>query len=194
MTIENHLMPPGKNRDQRPIHDLRSMVMHWVENPNTGIDHTRNWFIRGEVFGSYHYIIDIQGRVGRIIPENERAFHCGSRVYEPRATKLFGADVIRAMTTNNFSLGIGLCHPDWTGKFTRETIISALKLCADILYRHNKSEGIISTHYEITGKNCPRYWQNNHAKFEAFVKSVGQILAKKRAISLEAEKMLAQIL
>ena len=59
---------------------------------------------------------------------------------------------------NRKSIGIEDCHPDWDGKFNDATYNSLVELCADICRRYNLSVNNIIRHYDVTGKECPRYY------------------------------------
>lgn len=184
---KQYLTPNEYSRPQKPIRELKAVVMHWTANPNANAK--QNWFYfeakktgMGS-YGSAHYIIGQDGEILQCIPENEIAYHCGSSQIDPASKKIY-TDYARAkfghyaihyqVTSPNFcTLGIELCPTDEKGHFTEKTINAAIELCADILKRHNLTADDITTHHNIVGwKDCPRLWTNQPELFEAFKASV----------------------
>ena len=81
--------------------------------------------------------------VVRCVPENEVAYH--------------------ASDANSYSIGVEVCHPDWTGKPTQkayESLVKLLEICKK--YNLAPTQAIIR-HYDVTGKTCPKYYVNSRA-------------------------------
>lgn len=133
--------------------------MHWVGNAGSTALANRNYFENlkntHKTSASSHYIIGLEGEIVRCIPENEVAFHSGS------------------YSMNRQSIGIENCHPDWEGKFSDDTYNSLVELCADICNRYELDvESSIIRHYDVTGKNCPKYYVENEAEWNKFKRDV----------------------
>lgn len=62
---------------------------------------------------------------------------------------------------NRKSIGIETCHPDWEGKFNDNTYNALIELCADICKRYELGTDVIIRHYDVTGKDCPKYYVEN---------------------------------
>ena len=150
-SIEQNLIRVNrKTRPGTPI-TVRGVVIHWTANEgnNANADAHFAYFNRGEVFASAHYFVD-EKKILRIIPENEMAYHVGARSY--RTTK-YGS------YPNNSMVGVEMCvHRN--GDFG-ETWKRSVWICADILRRHNLTINELERHFDITGKDCPRYFVDN---------------------------------
>jgi N-acetylmuramoyl-L-alanine amidase len=186
ITIRDNLLTlGGRNRSGRPIREFMALVVHWVAGPGHTPDGVRNWFNRGEVYGSTQYMVGIDGEIFRFMPEMETAWHIGTsqncprngRRYTDFARRLFGDAICDAGTPNFHAIGIEMGHRDMTGRFTPETLAGTANLCADILTRHNKTVNILTTHLECTGwKNCPKWFTDNPEDFVAFKRRVNSLM------------------
>lgn len=65
-------------------------------------------------------------------------------------------------------MSIECCHPDETGKFTDATYDSLVQLTAFLCSKFNLTENDVIRHYDITGKDCPKYFVENEAAWETF--------------------------
>ena len=143
---------------------IQNIVVHWVGNAGSSAIGNRNYFnslaTTHKTSASSHYIIGLQGEIIRCIPENEVAFHSGS------------------YSMNRKSIGIENCHPDWNGKFSEATYNSLVELCADICRRHGLSTNNIIRHYDVTSKNCPKYYVDNPNEWIAFKNAVANKLGQ----------------
>lgn len=146
---------------------IQNIVVHWVGNAGSSAIGNRNYFnslaITHKTSASSHYIIGLQGEIIRCIPEDEVAFHSGS------------------YSMNRKSIGIEDCHPDWNGKFNEATYNSLIELCADICRRYGLSINNIIRHYDVTGKNCPKYYVDNSSEWIAFKNAVASKLGQPTA-------------
>ena len=99
------------------------------------------------VYASSHYIIGNDGVVIRCVPENEVAYHASS--------------------ANSYSIGIKVCHPDNTGKYTDLAYKSLIELMVDLCtrYRLEPTQAIIR-HYDVSGKMCPKYYVGNESAWK----------------------------
>jgi len=186
MLITENLLTPGGNRPGKKIIGLQAVVLHWLAAPNQRPIETRSWWENGSAVGSAHYIIGTDGMVMRTIPENEIGYHIGSsqkdpksrKIYTDKARELFGRKVCEAGMCNFYAIGIELSHTNMDpGTFTEATLQAAAELSADILRRHEKTTGILTTHHELVGwKDCPRLWTNAPELFEAFKTRVQSLI------------------
>jgi N-acetylmuramoyl-L-alanine amidase len=152
------------------MRDVKGIVLHWVANPGSTARATRNFFESrkdGKLgFGSAHYAIDPKETV-RIVPENEVAYHCGAWKYTDYALVKFGS------YPNAHSIGIELHHVDWEGRFHRDTMSQLLSLLRDLCARYKLSAvADVCRHFDITGKDCPRWWVTHPEDMRAFLKGV----------------------
>ncbi len=113
-----------------------------------------------KIYASSQYIIGLQGEVIRDIPENEVAYHAGN------------------LTVNRNSIGIECCHPDWNGKFNSATYNSLVELCVDLCRRYHLTANNIIRHYDVTRKECPKYYVKNQNEWEKFKADVASRLGQ----------------
>jgi N-acetylmuramoyl-L-alanine amidase len=66
-------------------------------------------------------------------------------------------------------VAIEVCHPDETGGFSPETYESVVELTAWLCreFRLDAAEDVIR-HYDVTGKEYPRWYVKNPEAWEAF--------------------------
>ena len=147
ITIKDMLLTSNKwSRPQTKIGTIKKIVVHWIGNAGSTAENNAKYFNslkdgRG-TYASSHYIIGNDGVVIRCVPENEVAYHASS--------------------ANNYSIGIEVCHPDGTGKYTDLAYNALIELLSDLCerYKLEPTQAIIR-HYDVTGKDCPRYYVKN---------------------------------
>ena len=152
MNIEDRLLTINTySRSGEKQNKIENIVVHWVGNAESSAIANRNYFenLRNthKTYASSHYVIGLNGEIIRCIPEDEVAFHSGS------------------YSMNRKSIGIEDCHPDWEGKFNENTYNSLVELCADICNRYGLTVDNIIRHYDVTGKECPRYYVRNEKEW-----------------------------
>lgn len=146
--------------------DINDVVIHWVANPaSTAAD---NW----EYFDSLPYpqanpngtkassqfIVGLEGEILQCMPLNEMAY----AVKEKR---------------NPDTISIEVCHPDWEGRFNDQTYQSVVKLTSWLLQQFHLDTTHILRHYDITGKDCPKYYVDHEDAWEQFKADVGDYMA-----------------
>ena len=166
MTIEikDMLITPNKwSRPQTKIGTIKNIVVHWIGNAGSTAENNAKYFDslkdgRG-TYASSHYIIGNDGMVIRCVPENEVAYHASS--------------------ANNYSIGIEVCHPDNTGKYTDLAYNALIELLVDLCkrYKLEPTQAIIR-HYDVTGKECPRYYVNNIEAWKELKQDVVDVMSE----------------
>jgi N-acetylmuramoyl-L-alanine amidase len=167
-----------KNEFSRPgkiLSGVSGIVVHWVGNPKSTAKNNRDYFEglknqnakAGARYASAHFVIGLAGEIIQCLPENEWAYHVGADKYSDIALAKLGA------YPNNQTLGIELCHEKWDGKFTPETLASCRELAAVLLKKYNLAATDIYRHFDITGKDCPRYFVQHEDEWSRFVESAG---------------------
>ena len=158
--IEKYLTKNPFSRPGTQLRGVKGIVIHWVENPMTTAEFNRNYFeglknqgqTAGAKFGSAHFIIGLQGEVIQCLLENEVGYHVGADKYKEKA--------VAELSTypNNCTLGIELCHLNWDGEFTSQTLQSCKELILELCERYSLGRNNVYRHFDITGKGCPRYF------------------------------------
>lgn len=155
---------------------VKGVVVHWVANPNTTAKANRNFFENRKLgktgYGSAHFIIDLNGTILQDIPQGEVAYHCGANKYKADAVKRLGS------YPNATTLGIECTHTDWNGSMTKGTYESLVELCKDLcmVYKLDPITDLYR-HYDITGKDCPKWFVNNIQDWEKFKREVQSRMA-----------------
>ena len=169
------------SRPKESLQSVSKIVIHWVGNANTTAMANRNYFDnlknqRGPkyTFASSHYIVGLSGEIIRCIPENEVAYHAGNG------------------TMNRNSIGIETCHPDWEGKFNDLTYNSLVELVASLVEKYNLTINDIIRHYDITSKDCPRYYVKNNTAWVQFKNDVANKLNKSIEKEVEGDFNMAK--
>lgn len=170
MKVQNdYLTVNAYSRPGKKIETITGIVIHWVANPMSTALANRNYFESLKVgkknsngsiiYASSHYIVGLDGEVIACVPEAEVAYHASS--------------------ANSHYLGIEVCHKDWEGQFTSPTYEALLELIADICnrYKLNPLTDVIR-HYDVTGKNCPKYYVEHPEAWEQLKKEANKRLQK----------------
>ena len=139
------LTPNPYSRPQLPIEQVNYIAIHYTANPGATAMNNRNYFENlsqtGENKVSSHFVVGLEGEVIQCIPTSEMSYATNSR--------------------NVDTISIECCHPDETGKFNDATYDSAVKLTAWLCTRFGLAVDQVIRHYDVTGKECPRYYVDN---------------------------------
>ena len=170
MKIKDMLITPNKySRPQTKLNKVDRILVHWVANAGSTAENNARYFdglkigkkngSGGYTYASAHYIIGNDGVVIRCVPENEVAYH--------------------ASEAKSYSIGIEMCHPDNGGKFTQAAYDTLIELLVDLCkrYKLEPTVGIIR-HYDVTGKDCPRYYVKNKSEWVKLKEDVSRGMKK----------------
>ena len=137
-------------------------MVHYTANPGSTAQQNRDYFENLKdthtTKVSSNFVIGLEGEIIQCIPTSEIAYASNSR--------------------NTDTVSIECCHPDETGKFTDATYDSLVQLTAFLCSKFNLTENDVIRHYDITGKDCPKYFVENEAAWETFRSDVGAVLAE----------------
>ena len=144
--IDVELLTPNEySRPQIPIESVQYIAIHYTANPGATAIENRNYFenlaTTHDTKVSSHFVVGLDGEVVQCIPTSEMSYATNSR--------------------NVDTLSIECCHPDETGKFNEATYDSAVKLSAWLCVRFGLTSENVIRHYDVTGKNCPKYYVEN---------------------------------
>ena len=140
------------------VSEISGIVIHNIGNPDTTAQQNRNYFanlaLTEERYASSTFIVGLDGEILQCVPVDEVAFASNDR--------------------NMDTLSIEMCHPDDDGQFNDETYESAVHLAAWLCDRYGLDPGDdIIRHYDVSGKECPRYFVQNESAWERFRDDVG---------------------
>ena len=155
------------SRPGTPLEEVNAVVLHYVGNPGTTAQANRNYFDSlaagtDGIYASSHFVVGLEGEVIQCIPLTEVAYASNHR--------------------NSDTVAIEVCHPDDTGAFSPETYGRVVELTAWLCreFKLDAAKDVIR-HYDVTGKECPRYYVANPAAWEQL----------KLDVAAEAEKLAA---
>ena len=144
------------------LDEVNGIVIHYTANPGTTAQENRDYFeglaTSGEAKVSSHFVIGIDGEVIQCIPTAEIAYASNSR--------------------NSDTLSIECCHKSEDGSFTKKTYNSLMKLTAWLCLRYGLTSDDVIRHYDVTGKNCPKYFVEHEDAWETFKADVDALIVK----------------
>lgn len=151
--ITEDLLPVNEySRPGRAMTAMNGIVIHYIGNPGTTANQNRNYFANlaktHQTSVSSNFIIGLDGEILLCVPIGEVAFASNDR--------------------NDDTLSIEVCHPDDTGEFTPESYASLVKLVRWLAEFYDLKEEDVIRHYDIRGKECPRYFVQHPEAWEAF--------------------------
>ena len=153
--VERDYLPVNPySRPGDPLEKINGVVIHYVGNPGTTAHANRNYFESlssglENTYASSHFIVGLDGEVIQCVPLTEIAYASNTR--------------------NGDTVSIEVCHPDETGEFSPVTYQRTVELTAWLCreFRLDPSQDVIR-HYDVTGKECPRYYVEHPEAWDAF--------------------------
>lgn len=153
---------------------VKNIFIHYTANPGTDAEQNRNYFQSladtRERSASTHFIIGYEGEIVQCIPTREIAYAVMKRNYD--------------------SISIECCYVDESGKFTDATYDSLIQLTAWLLHKYELTPEDVLRHYDVGGKNCPKYYVENEEEWEKFLLNLGgymEDIAQAHRNSVEGE-------
>jgi N-acetylmuramoyl-L-alanine amidase len=145
----------SNSRSGEKLENYKSIVIHYVGNPGSTAQGNHDYFANPESNVSSHFIIGLNGEIIQCLPLDEKSAASNWR--------------------NNDTISIEVCHPDESGAFNASTYTSLVKLTRWLVELGNLNpEKDIIRHYDITGKECPKYYVDNPDAWEAFKEDVAE--------------------
>ena len=143
---------------------ITGFVVHYTANPGATAMENRNYFENlkdtHETKASSNFVVGIEGEIVQCVPTWEVAYASNSR--------------------NIDTVSIECCHPDETGKFTDATYRSVVNLCAWLCMKFDLGADDVIRHYDVTGKECPKYFVDHEDAWENFRQDVKETLARQQ--------------
>lgn len=149
----------GTSRRGETLQDIRNIVIHYVGNPGTTAQQNHNWYENPESQVSSHFLVGLEGEIIQCIPLDEYSSASNHR--------------------NCDTISIEVCHPDESGRFSDSTYASLVKLTAWLLSACNLEAADVIRHYDITGKDCPRYFVQHEDSWLTFLEDVARAVPEK---------------
>ena len=152
------------SRPGTPLEEVKYVAIHYTANPGSTAKNNRDYFEglkdnhSNEV--SRHFVVGLEGESVQCIPTNEISYATNSR--------------------NVDTLSIECCHLDETGKFNEATYQSLVELTAYLCNRFGLDIDHVIRHYDVTGKNCPKYYVEHPEAWEQLKKDISAEMEAKR--------------
>lgn len=140
----------GASRNGYKLKGIKDIVVHYVGNPGTTAQQNHDFYAGDQSNVSSHFVVGLDGEIIQCIPINEWSAASNWR--------------------NNDTISIEVCHPDETGKFKKKTYSSLVKLVAWLENVCDIDESHVIRHYDITKKECPRYFVQHEDKWKTLRK------------------------
>ena len=151
--IDEALLPVNPyTRTGIKLKKVMGIVIHWTANKGKGASDTAHYryysggAISAKSYASAHYFCDGDS-ILRVIPDNEMAYHVGALSYR---TNRLGS------YPNNMTIGVETCV-NVDGNF-KQALDRSAWLVAKLLKDNKLGIDDLYRHYDITGKDCPRYF------------------------------------
>ena len=149
---EELLTPNEYSRPGYPLETVTGIVIHYTANPGTTAQQNRNYFEglaeSKETKVSSHFIIGLSGEIIQCVPMDEIAYASNER--------------------NADTISIECCIDNEEGKFNDKTYQALVELTAWLVGEYNLEIEDIIRHYDVTGKNCPKYFVEHESAWEDF--------------------------
>lgn len=147
------------SRPGTKLSNVNGIVVHYVANPKTTAQQNRDYFegLKNQSGSnttsvSSHFIIGLDGEIIQCVPVDEKSFASNNR--------------------NSDTIAIECCHPGEDGVFTDETYESLVKLTAWLCGELDLNSKDVIRHYDVNGKNCPKYFVEDEDAWNKFRKDV----------------------
>ena len=151
----NDYSRPGTNSGK-----IKGIVIHYTANPGSTAMQNRDYFEglkdSKKTMASSHFVVGLEGEIVQCIPTWEIAYASNER--------------------NADTVSIETCHLTEDGSYTKETYQSMVELTAWLCRKFDLTEEDIIRHYDITEKNCPKYFVENEDAWQDFKKDVADAL------------------
>lgn len=148
---------------------INGIVIHYTANPGSTAQDNRDYFnglqYSHETEASSNFIVGLNGEIIQCVPTWEVAYASNNR--------------------NNDTVSIEVCHPKEDGKFTAKTYRSLVQLTAWLCVKFGLSEQDVIRHYDVTGKNCPKYFVENEQAWKEFKNNVADAVSRTLANNSE---------
>lgn len=147
----NEYSRPGIESD-----GITGIVIHYTANPGSTAQQNHDYFEglkdSQSTKASSHFIIGLDGEVIQCIPSSEWSYASNDR--------------------NSDTLSIECCHPDESGQFNDATYQSMVELTGWLCHRFGLSSEDVIRHYDVTGKDCPKYFVEHEDAWVQFRQDV----------------------
>ena len=152
------------SRPGTALEEVNGVVVHYTANPGSSAKANRDYFNDLQnthiTKASSHFIVGLEGEIVQCVPCKEVAYASNSR--------------------NSDTISIECCIEDDTGKFNKKTYSSVVELVGWLVLRYDLEVDDVIRHYDVTGKNCPKYFVENPDEWDNFKDDVAKWVKKNK--------------
>lgn len=152
----NFLTVNPYSRSGDSLKRVKGIVVHYTANPGSSAINNRDYFeslkVKKTAMASSHFIVGLKGEVIQCIPLKEISYASNNR--------------------NKDTISIETCHPDASGKFNDKTYKALQSLVQSLMKTYNLDKDNVIRHYDVTGKECPKYFVDNPSEWKKFLNSL----------------------
>ena len=134
------------------VDSIKKIVVHYLGNPETSAQENRDYFeslkYLQDTCMSANYVVGTEGEIIQCVPDGEVAWASNK--------------------ANYYSISIENCHHDESGRFTDSTYWSDVHLVAYLTEKYGLERDDIIRHYDVTGKDCPKWYVEHPGDWERF--------------------------
>jgi N-acetyl-anhydromuramyl-L-alanine amidase AmpD len=171
------------------VDSIEKVVVHYLANPRTTAQENHDYFESlknlQNTYMSANYVVGLNGEIIQCVPDEEVAWASNE--------------------ANYYSISVENCHPTGTGKLNTSTYWSLVHLVAYLTEKYNLGRDDIIRHYDITGKDCPKWFVEHPDAWEKFKDDVmvyrqeceqaqSEAMSEARAAGIPEEDVLATYL
>lgn len=131
---------------------IQKIVVHYLGNPKTTAQENHDYFESlkdlQDTCMSANYVVGLNGEIIQCVPDGEVAWASNK--------------------ANYYSISIENCHEDTTGRFNDSTYWSDVHLVAYLTEKYGLGRDDIIRHYDVTGKDCPKWFVEHPEDWEKF--------------------------
>lgn len=136
---------------KRSTSDIKYIVIHYTANDGDTDESNGKYFHNNVVGTSAHYFVD-DDSITNTVPDNYVAYSVG--VKYSSSPKFWGK------ATNKNTLNIEICDDEKNGVIypCKETIENTIAFTKSKMKEYNIDKDHVIRHYDVCGKQCPKYW------------------------------------
>ena len=152
----------------RSTRNIKWIVVHFTANDGDSDESNARYFKNNIKKASAHYFVD-DDSVTQSVPDNYVAYSVGGDKYKnTKGAKYFN------IVNNTNSLNIELCDTVKNGKndLSAKTRANAILLIKQKTKKYGIDRNHIIRHYDVTGKNCPKYFVEDSYLWNRFLDDI----------------------
>ena len=152
----------------RSTRNIKWIVVHFTANDGDSDESNARYFKNNIKKASAHYFVD-DDSVTQSVPDNYVAYSVGGDKYKnTKGAKYFN------IVNNTNSLNIELCDTVKNGKndLSAKTRANAILLIKQKAKKYGIDRNHIIRHYDVTGKNCPKYFVEDSYSWNRFLDDI----------------------